>query len=472
MTLRIPHLTASPRHDRITGVLLCLAVLGVILSAFTGWRGAAWLAEGGTLAAILWLTPTVRAGRQVFVLLGAALAIYAVIAAPHAGEVLAASLAQASFILAFFCALATLRHAAELSDSITRAAVYLAQQPPGRRYTALTLGAQVFALVLNYGSISLLGAMARSSARSEPDPEIARIRTRRMLLAVQRGFAASLVWSPLALAVVISTTVIPGATWGSVVLPSLVSAALMAGIGWTIDRIYKPKLRPGQVPTRADPADSDGPRVLLPVLALLALIALPVSAVHLLTGLPASRIVLAVVPLVAAVWLWRMGPAGRQGRYLAEHSGAFLFSELPALRSEIVLLTMAGFLGTGAGTLLAPLVTAAGFDMSALPVWLVLVLPIWLIPLGGQIGMNPILFVSLFGPLLPTPDALGISPVPMVLAFTGGWAMAGVTSPFTASVMLTARLGDADPLEVSHRWNGPYVLILGVALTAWVLLLA
>ncbi|MGI3166498.1 hypothetical protein [Pseudooceanicola sp. 200-1SW] len=471
MTLRISNLPASPRHDRITGALLCLAVLGVVLGAFTGWAGAAWLAGGATLAVILWLTPTVRAGRQVFVLLGAALALYALIAAPDAGPVLAAALAQGSFILAFFCALATLRHAAELSDSITRAAVYLAQQPPGRRYTALTLGAQIFALVLNYGSISLLGTMARSSARSEPDPEIARIRTRRMLLAVQRGFAASLVWSPLALAVVISTTVIPGATWGGVVLPSLVSAALMSGIGWALDRAFKPKLRPDQVPSRADPGQSGGPRLLLPVLALLALIALPVWGIHLGTGLPASRIVLAVVPLVAAVWLWRMGPAGARGRYLAQHSGAFLFSELPALRSEIVLLTMAGFLGTGAGTLLSPLVLAAGLDLTALPVWLILVLPIWLIPLGGQIGMNPILFVSLFGPLLPTPEALGISPLPMVLAFTGGWAMSGVTSPFTASVMLTARLGDMEVSEVSHRWNGPYVLILGLALSAWVLLL-
>lgn len=472
MRFSLPILTATARHDRITGLLLCLAVLGVVLRSWPGWSWAGWLADLASVAVILWLTPTVRPSRQIFVLLGLALALYAGLTAPHAREVLARALAQGSFILAFFCALATLRHAAELSRGITRAAVYLAQQPPGRRYTALTLGAQVFALVLNYGSISLLGTMARSSAASEPDPDIARIRTRRMLLAVQRGFAASLFWSPLALAVVISTSVVPGASWGSVVLPSLVSAALMTGVGWGLDRAFKPKLRPDQVPTRADPAQSGGARTLLPVLGLLLLIALPVGAVHLATGLPASRIVLAVVPMVAAGWLWSMGPRGARARYLASHSGAFLFAELPALRSEIVLLALAGFLGTGAGTLLAPLVQATGLDLAALPVWLLLLLPIWLIPLGGQIGMNPILFVSLFGPLLPTPSELGISALPMVLSLTAGWALSGVTSPFTASVMLTARLGDTDAREVSHRWNGAYVAILGVVLSVWVLLLA
>ena len=472
MRFKVSDLPASARHDRITGLLLCLVVPGVVLRSWPGWIWAGWMADLATVAVILWLTPTVRASRQVFVLLGAALVLYTALAAPHAGQVMASALAQGSFILAFFCALATLRHAAELSRGITRAAVYLAQQPPGRRYTALTLGAQVFALVLNYGSISLLGTMARSSAATEPDPEIARIRTRRMLLAVQRGFAASLCWSPLALAVVISTSVVPGASWGAVVLPSLVSAGLMTGVGWALDRAFKPKLRPDQVPTRADPSETGGPRTLLPVLGLLLLIALPLGVGHLLTGLPASRIVLTVVPLVAAAWLWSMGPAGRRGGYLGSHAGTFLFSELPALRSEMVLLTLAGFLGTGAGTLLAPLVQATGLDMAALPVWLLLLLPIWLIPLGGQIGMNPILFVSLFGPLLPAPEELGISALPMVLALTGGWAMSGVTSPFTASVMLTARLGDTDARDVSHRWNGLYVAILGLALSVWVLLLA
>ncbi|MBR9764284.1 MAG: hypothetical protein GYB53_12340 [Rhodobacteraceae bacterium] len=472
MRPRLSNRPASSRHDLITGTLLCAAVAGVVLRAFTGWDWPEALAELATLAVVVWLTPTVRASRQIFVLLALALVLYAVIAAPHAGDVLSRALSQGSFILAFFCALATLRHAAELSASITRAAVYLAQQPPGRRYTALTLGAQVFSLVLNYGAISLLGTMARSSAHGEPDPDIARIRTRRMLLAVQRGFGASLCWSPLALAVVISTTVVPGATWGSVVLPALVSSALMTGVGWGLDRAFKPKLRPGQVPTRADPAEIGGAATLLPVGALLLCIALPVILLHFGTGLPASRIVLLVVPLVAALWLFRMGPAKARTRYLGAHAGAFLFRELPAFRSEIVLLTMAGFLGMGAGTLLAPLVAATGLDLAALPVWLLLVLPIWLILLGGQIGMNPILFVSLFGPLLPAPEELGITATPMVLSLTAGWALAGVTSPFTASVMMTARLGDTDAKEVSLRWNGPYVLILGVVLSAWVLLLA
>lgn len=457
--------------DRLLGVLLSLVVICVILGSWLHLPLAHWLAGAGTIGSIALLTPRVRPSRQIFVALSAALAVYAVATAPDWTAVLGKAMIQASFILAFFCALATLRHAAELSDAITRAAIYLASQPPGRRYSALTIGGQVFALVLNYGSISLLGTMARNSAEREPDPEIRKIRKKRMITAVHRGFAASLFWSPLAFSVVISTTVIPGATWGSIVLPALGSAALMTAIGWKMDSIFKTKLRPGQTPA-APEGEPDTVRALLPVLYLLLLIGVPVLVIHFLLDLPASRIVLLVVPVVAGLWLVRMAPVGTAGLHLTGHVGQFVFSELPSFRSEMVLLSCAGFIGSAAGALLAPLVAQTGLDLTAMPLWLLLILPIFLIPLGGQIGMNPILFVSLFGPLLPSPEALGISPVPMVLALTGGWALSGLTSPFTASVMLSARLGDTTPADVSLRWNGPFTLICAVVLSAWVLLLA
>ncbi|KAA2313379.1 hypothetical protein DL237_12555 [Pseudooceanicola sediminis] len=458
--------------QKLIGGLLAGVVVLVILRSWVDWWVFDALANAGTVAAIALLTPQVRWSRQIFVVLGLALVAYAWIAAPdQALAVLGHALERASFILAFFCALATLRHTAEISAAITRAAVFLAQQPPGRRYSALALGGQTFALVLNYGSISLLGSMARTSAAREPDLEVRAIRTRRMLQAVHRGFAASLMWSPLSFAIVISTTVVPGASWGAILLPAVGSAALLTGIGWGLDKAYKSKLAPGRVPVR-DRSHDDHARVLLPVLWLLGLIAGPVALLHFTTGQSASLSVLSVVPVVAGLWLLIGGPVGARGRHLGGHVGAFVFRELPAFRGEIVLLTMAGFLGSGAGALLAPVVAASGLDLTAIPVWVLLLLPIWLIPLGGQVGMNPILFVSLFGPLLPAPEVLGISPTPMVLALTAGWALSGVTSPFTASVMLIARLGDVTPADVSLRWNGAFSLICALVLSVWVLLLA
>lgn len=472
--MKEPAAAARPgATDRLIGLVLALLVVLVSLRIWTGWEVADIGSKLLTIIAVLALAPRLRWTRQLFVVLGALLAAFAWATRPDAATVLGAALERASFIAAFFCALATLRHAAEISPAIAKSARFLAQQPPGRRYATLSAGGQVFALILNYGSISLLGSMARGSANAEPDPVIRRHRVRRMLLAVHRGFASSLCWSPLGFAMVITLSVIPGADWARVVVPAIITSAGLIALGWGMDWIFKPKISAAQrAALAAARPKSDGVAALLPVLWLLLLIAVPVATLHFTTGSDAPSSVLIIVPLVAALWLLRSGSRGSRFIHLARHAADFCFRELPAYRGELVLLTMAGFLGSGAGTIFAPLVAASGIDLTVLPLWLLVIAPVWLIPLGGQVGMNPILFVSLFGPLLPSPEVLGISPAVMVVAMTGGWALSGLTSPFTASVMLVARLGDVSTQEVSLRWNGPFALIAAVLLSAWVIFLA
>lgn len=94
-------------------------------------------------------------------------------------------------------------------------------------------------------------------------------------------------------------------------------------------------------------------------------------------------------------------------------------------------------------------------DLTALPPLLVVVAMVWIIPLTGPLGVNPILAV----PLLPAPAARDAPPVALVAAITGGWALAGTTSPFTASVLIAA-LGCVAPREVGIGWNGFYILIM------------
>ena len=110
--------------------------------------------------------------------------------------------------------------------------------------------------------------------------------------------------------------------------------------------------------------------------------------------------------------------------------------------------------------------------MAALPPLLILAALVWVIPLTGQIGMNPILAVSLLVPLLPSPADLGVHPTAMVIAITGGWAISGNTSPFTASVLLVGKLGGVEARHAGTQWNGLYALSTGAALTLWVLLAA
>ena len=95
-----------------------------------------------------------------------------------------------------------------------------------------------------------------------------------------------------------------------------------------------------------------------------------------------------------------------------------------------------------------------------------------LVPLAGQVGLNPILFVSLFAQLLPSPAEMGVSPVALVLALTAGWALTAPTSPFTASVMIISRIGGVTPRVVAFTWNGVFVVTAAIGLAVWVQFLA
>ena len=96
-----------------------------------------------------------------------------------------------------------------------------------------------------------------------------------MLIAIQRGFVSTLPWSPLAFAMAISTTLVPGADWADAVGPCLVSGLLLAGIGWALDTLFKPRLS-APAPPRAEPDGAWSER-LRPLLALLGVLVVAVG---------------------------------------------------------------------------------------------------------------------------------------------------------------------------------------------------
>ncbi|WP_108658801.1 hypothetical protein [Acuticoccus kandeliae] len=374
----------------------------------------------------------------------------------------------AAFISAFFTALSTLRNAADTSPGIQECGRFLAQQPPGRRYLALTIGGSLFALVLNYGSIALLGSLAMSSAKHEKNEEIRNIRVRRMLLAIQRGFISTLPWSPLSFAIAISTTLVPDATWGAGLLPCFVSGLLVAGIGWTMDTIYKPKLT-GPRPPR--PKSDATIKSVTPLLILLLILGSVVATLHLLTGHRIVILVIMVVPVVSAGWIaMQARNTGAGLSVLGPRVARYVTRDLPGYRGEILLLMMAGYIGTVGSSLLAPMVARSGIDLTAVPPQVILVALVWLIPLAGQFGMNPILAVSLLAPLLPSAEALGVTPTAILVALTAGWSLGGASSPFTATTLLVGSFAGRSATYVGVRWNGAYTLICAVVLSLWVAL--
>lgn len=455
----------------VGGYFPVAAMIATIFYEYSGSHLAVTVASIFAVIAVLTFAIFDRKSPRVFVLVGLALVLWAMVARDDWWAGLVTTLERSSFVVALFTALTAIRVAAINSPSILACGRFLADQRPGLRYIALTIGGQLFGLVLLYGSIGLLGSLAAEASRREEDEELRRVRLRRMLVAINRGFASTLTWSPLGFSIAITTTLVAGADWNAAVVPCLVSSAMMVGIGWAMDTIFKPRLaRPA--PARDYPTGGWLSH-LRPLLLLLGLIVGGVALLHVATGVDVVGAVMSFVPLIAVVWLWlQADPAKERVPQVLRRVASFISVDLPAYGGQVMLLFMASFIGNIGAFLLVPIMQGIGLDLSVIPAWIILLGMLWIIPITGQIGMNPILAVSLLVPILPTPEAMGISPTAMVVAITGGWAMSGVTSPFTASVLLVGSLAGVDAREAGARWNGAFALVIGAAISTWALLLA
>ena len=211
---------------------------------------------------------------------------------------------------------------------------------------------------------------------------------------------------------------------------------------------------------------------MLPLLGLLLILGLLATGLHLLTGVRVAGIVITVVPVVAIGWIGWQTRHDKPLRQMAQRIRNYVEQDLPGYRGELTLLMTAGYIGTLGGHLLAPMLSASGLDLTSVPGAVILVALVWLLPLAGQIGMNPILAVSLFSPLLPEAAAMGVEPTAIMVALTAGWALSGACSPFTATTLLIGSFGGVSAAHVGLRWNGVYSLVTATALSSWVLVFA
>lgn len=452
--------------DRLFGWIIVLVIL---LQAVREWTGVAWvflplLASLLVVVAIMAL----RASKGGLIFLGVCLVLTIALALNNKDwpDLLSGALIKAGFLASFFSALSILRNAASTSPAMSRSGAFLAAQPPGRRYISLSFGSQIFALLLNFGAIQLLGTLALSSAKSEPDERVRAIRTRRMLLAIQRGFISALTWSPMAFSTAMAVATIPGISWMGIAIPGLVSSVLLLGTGWALDTIFKPRPQGGPRPRRTSGLHWT---VLLPLVALLVIIMVPVLSIEVLFGIRIVGVVLLVVPILSIIWmLIQKKDVLAVGQTLL----SYVHKELPAFRSDLLLLMSAGYIGVVGAALLVPMMAEAGIDLTVIPGWLLLIALVWIMPVMGQIGSNPILTLSLVAPMLPDAAAFGLDPRAFGVAMLCGWALTGLTSPFTATNILVGRFGDIPTVDVGRIWNRSYFFIAVSLLCLWTLVFA
>ena len=384
---------------------------------------------------------------------------------PGGVDLIANAAARFTFLPAFIAMLGLLRAAADQSRTTTEAGALLVRQPPGRRYLSLTLGGHVFGILLNLGGMALLIDMTRKANTLEAgygDPHVVELRTRRMTLAVLRGFSCIALWSPLGLALNLILANIPGLSWFEVAPYGLVAALCFMGLGYLADRIEYPAAR--RPPVKVE--DAGGLRAVFILIGHIVLLSSLTLGVELLTELPFQAVLINVVPLYALGWLlmeYRGNPReGGATRFVLSSFRAGI-ARWPSQANEITIFAASGLLGVILAALV-PREAVQAFILAVAPGPGVLAAAIAAVVMVlGVLGINPLISASILAATLSTMD-LPISAANLALALGGAWTIVIGFGPMLSLMVMTAGLIGRQPREIAFVWNGRFSL---VTITLW-----
>ncbi|GFZ77038.1 hypothetical protein [Elstera cyanobacteriorum] len=438
------------------------------LAFFTILAATSGRTEFGTLAAlclILYLgmiLPSVHKREAPLVSVAAVSVIAVTILHPAPGPILLTAAAKGASFASLILALGFLQAPASHSRLVHRCGEFLINQGPSRRYAALTVGGHLFGIVLNLGALSLLGGMMKRSNTLEQaggDPAIVALRSERMSMAMLRGFSTSTLWSPTTLTVTVSLTLVPDGLWLSILPIGMSMAALLLFIGYLQDRLqHPPRARARALSYHTDLTLRE---TLLPLSLLVLSVLALIVAVRQLMGWPLGTVVMTVVPLFSVGWMfWQnvgrslrlaLGLTARQTlRHCAE--------KLPKNRYEVISLSCGGIVGGCVAALIPPQALGDLMNYLGLPPVALLIAVFWVVVLGAQISINPIITVPLLGSAIMQMHPLPVSPFALLVTLITSWTMFTLFSPFSASALILGNIGEVPPRTIVHRWNGLYAL--------------
>lgn len=373
-----------------------------------------------------------------------------------------------AFFATFVVALGLLRIPAYRSRLVRQCGQVMLRQPPRRRYPILSAGSALFGIVINIGVLNLFATMIdKSNTLKAADNRVwvQKVRRRRMILALLRGFSLAPLISPMGIGVAVILSSMPSLAWSQLLPLAWGAALLIYLLGWSVDAVTGPQ------PTAAAQANYTAPS-LLPiaqfVLLMLAIVLLVFALVSLLDiRLPIAALVGA--PLAACAWLiWQNRRLKTRGLV---PTGKILQRQLPWLLkpvgNEVVVLGVAGYIGVLMLSLIdtEAMLGSLGFILNW-GAWNA-VLAMLLVFGLAQTGINPILTVTLLASLLPQLNVPGLSEPAIGVALLTGWTLALMSSPLTASMLIMSRLSGVSSIIIGYVWNRIFLLLAVPMLVTW-----
>ena len=464
----------TPARAALSGLMLVIVTLATLVDQFG--KGVPLAGHAANAAMLLYVALEYRNSPRAAKIIVWIAVLFAALLLPRAREpwlLLQKGVAFGAFLSAFFAALGFIRAASEKSGRIERAGRQLLAQPAGRRYLALTLGSNLFGLILSMGVVNLFGVMVKRGNPTESGAEggkLRALRERRAMMAIQRGFSMVPTWSPLSIPIPIVLQAIPTLRWETLVPAALAGALLLLLAGWVDDKLAFSGLESTRA-TDGSGGGSGGWMVHAPFVLLVLGIFL--ASVLLEKTVGSSMVVgmMTCAPLAALLWMagqasglgWKKGAASLSQRLNRQVTEVF-----PQYRTEMIIMFMAGFFGVLVRETLPPGAIQEGIRFLAIsPRWLPTITYLLVIVLSN-LALHPMLAVIILSSAMPNPVQMGISPLSMALAYLCGWGVGISASPYTICNLMIGQLTGKTAHYVAYRWNGRY--LLGVTLLGSVVL--
>jgi len=459
--------TPRPRADRAAAICLTVATLLVLADVIGGLPVAALAAVPALCVYFALCWPRLMVNAKVLFGICLAVATWAWIA-DRAWEIYSGAASRTAYLPALIAMLSLLRAAASASQSIAIAGRHLVNQPPSRRYVALSFGGNAFGVLFNIGGLALLIDMTKRANTLEAaggDARIVHWRERRMTSAVLRGFAAVIFWSPLGISLNLLLTLLPDVRWADILPIGLACAVGFIALGWLFDQLQRP---PAPRPTTR-PREPGGWRALAIVVGHVVLLAAITWAAELATGRPFQTVLLVIVPVYSVLWAI--------GSHLAQKHPAPVTASASVIRregiarypdyaNELAVFAASGFLGVSMVALVPREATQAVLATLALPPGVFASL-LSLIVVGlAFLGLNPLVTSAILAGAAANIHIPGLPSEAILFAIATGWACTVLTSPMNTSLVMTASMIGRSSFEVGVRWNGAFAATVMIIMTA------
>jgi len=363
--------------------------------------------------------------------------------------VLAAS--QSIYLPTLVAVMTLLRVAAQSSPTVGTAARYVVDQPPSRRFALLAFGGHIFGILLNVGGLQLLLHIALRRRDGVPD-HVAEIQARRMTNAILRGFVATMLWSPVGIAINLLIPLLSGMDWLDWLPYGFAMTMAWLVLGWTFDRL-EPRPRSAQVRTVAPGSIGS----LLAVLGLLISITGTAGLAEALLGMPLRAAILIAVPAATIVWVAATTPARSDLLPRLTRLGQDGFRALPASANEICIMTTGGLLGLLMAQMIPAAAVSGFFSAFGLGPGGIACLIVITMVVTGIVGISPLVTAVLFVVAAQKVDTN--MPNAMLMAATmAGWCCTTMLSPVTTTVSMASTANLKSASTIGLRWNGPFAI--------------